>query len=160
MIDSDLVDDQIVTDGLKAALEAYSEISDLGAAVFQATGGMVGDGDSPARAEVGVFVEMRQLPDGENPSGGYAQPLAVRGLKFQMHCVGETRQQAQWLAGAVQRFLFEYNSGSITGYANPIPVERHTIVHRELVSNVGAIDSGRRPGHMLHIRIRAHRSTR
>lgn len=163
MIASELVDDQVVTDGLIEALRTYSELVTIGAAVHQHVGGTVGDGDSPAVATVGVFVEVRQLPDGENPSGGWTQPLGVRGLKYQMHCVGETRQQAQWLGAAVQRFLFEYaytGAGDYNGFLNPIPMERHTVIHRELVSNVGAVDSGRSPGHMLHVRIRVHRSER
>lgn len=118
---------------------------------------LVGDADAPAMATAPKFVEVTQLPDGEIPSGGWAQPLAVRGLKFQLRAVGATRRQASWVMSRVREAIFEYGPNG-AGYLNTIPVQRHEIIHREMVSDLGYVASGRAGGHLTHVRLRAQRT--
>lgn len=149
---SKLVDDGIVTDELIAWFTTH--LGPLGI--------LVGDADSPAASTDDVahpkFLEVRQLPDGEIPSGGWGQPLAVRGLKYQLRAVGETRRQAQWVAARAREKLFEYAVPQGTGYMTAMPLPKHAVVHRELVSDLGYVASGRSGGYLLHIRIRVQRT--
>lgn len=118
---------------------------------------LVGDADAPAAATAPRFIEVRQLPDGEIPSGGWAQPLGVRGLKYQLRSVGTARREAQWIMARAREALFEYHPSGF-GYLNAIPVPKHEIVHREMVSDLGYVDSGRAGGHLTHIRLRTQRT--
>lgn len=146
-----LVDDGMVTDDLIAWMKAQ----------LAPYGIEVGDADSPPEATEGLypkFLEVRQLPDGEIPSGGYGQPLAVRGLKYQLRAVGATRRQAQWVAARARELVFEYAVPQGTGYLNPITLTEHAVTHRENVSELGYVASGRAGGYLFHIRIRVQRT--
>ena len=149
---SKLVDDGIVTDELLAWFTA--QLTPFGI--------LVGDADSPAASTDDVahpkFLEVRQLPDGEMPSGGWTQPLMVRGLKYQLRAVGENRRQAQWVAQRAREKLFEYASPQGTGYATPITLAKHAVVRREAVSDLGYVASGRSGGYLFHIRLRVQRT--
>jgi len=146
-----LVDDGMVTDDLIEWLG--TELAPFGIAV--------GDADSPPaanEADYPKFLEVRQLPDGEIPSGGWGQPLAVRGLKYQLRAVGTTRRQAQWVAARARERLFEYAIPQGTGYLHSITLTKHAVVHRENVSELGYVASGRAGGYLLHVRLRVQRT--
>ena len=148
---STLVDDGLVTDDLITWLGTQLAPYDI----------LVGDADSPALATEGPypkFVEVRQLPDGENPSGGWGQPLAVRGLKYQLRTVGASRRQAQWVAQRVREQLFEYAIPQGTGYLHAIALAKHAVVHREMVSDLGYVASGRAGAYLFHVRLRVQRT--
>jgi hypothetical protein len=143
---SAMVDDEVVTSALIDWLTANLVI----------WGAKVGDADTPADAQAPPFVEVRQLPDGENPSGGWAQPLGVRGLKFQLFVVGLTRRQAQGLASRVREYLFELSEA--TQWQTPMPIFKHTVIGRESVSNLGYVKSGRSGGYLMHVRLLVQRT--
>lgn len=147
-----LVDDGLVTDDLIAWFRTQLDPHGI----------LIGDADSPPEANEGdlpKFLEVRQLPDGEIPTGGWGQPLAVRGLKYQLRAVGATRRQAQWVMARAREALFEYATPQGTGYATAIPLTKHAVVRREMVSDLGYVASGRSGGHLMHIRLRVQRTT-
>ena len=154
-----LVDDRVVTDAFIAALKSYSEVAALGDPDT-----LVGDDDVAALSAAPQGIKIRQLPDGmrSTDGGAYLTDGAVRGMKLQLHCVGSTRQQAQGLAAMVMRFLFDRTetNGDTGGYLTPIPVPKHAIYERELVSVVGSVDSGRSMGRVIHVRLHVQRTAR
>lgn len=153
-----LVDDRVVTDAFIAALKSYSEIAALGD-----PNTLIGDDDAAALSTAPQGIRVRQLPDGLNISAGaYLTDGAIRGMKLQLQCVGETRQQAQGLAAMAMRFLFDRTerNGEAGDYLTPIPVDKHAIFHRELVSYVGSVDSGRSSGRVIHVRLHVQRTER
>lgn len=118
----------------------------------------IGEAEPPASAEVARFIEVAQLLDGEEPSGGWAQPLAVRGLKYQLRSVGRTRREATWVMARTMEFIFEYADTPGGGHAYDIAVPKHVVIYRQMVSNIGYVTSGRSGGHLVHVRLRVQRT--
>lgn len=153
-----LVDDRVVTDAFIAALKTYGEVAALGNPDT-----IVGDDDAPGLGTTPQQIKIRQLPDGASLSGGmYLSEGSVRGMKLQLHCVGETRQQGQGLAAMAMRFLFDRTDvgGDAGDYLSPIVIDKHVIFRRELVSYVGSVDSGRASGRVIHVRLHVQRTER
>jgi hypothetical protein len=148
--DLTIVDSGRVTDGLIAALKAFTPLATLGV--------LVGDGDTPAEAVTARYVSVRQLPDNATPTGGWAQELAVRRMKWALICTGENRAQSDWIATQVMALLYERAQGGGT-FTYAITVDGHAVIHRELVSDLGLVPSGRLMGRQLHIGLLVHRTS-
>jgi hypothetical protein len=98
------------------------------------------------------FVEIEHLPDGRDPQGGWAQPWALVFCKYQLLSVGNTPEASAHLDHfAVQRFAARNPNG--IGSLNPIPIDGHVCIGREVVSRLGYAKSGRSTGTITHIRV-------
>lgn len=154
MTTSDIVQKRPVTDGLIAFLAAIP--------AFAAAGVRVGDADAPGTnpdepAVFPPFVEVRRLPDGRDPQGGWAEYHSVEFAKFQVIYVGDDRRVAEEMAD-VGKAHFIAAAASGQGYEHEIPVTGHAVIGREVVHDLGYVPSGRAFGCMHHYRVLVQRT--
>lgn len=123
-----MIESRKVTDGLLAFCEA--------ALVGTAAEGLVGDAKAPdGAAGEPPYIVVYRVASGYGAIGAIVQPDDMRNVKYQLSAVGANRAQSEWILDRVLVRLTDLGSG--TGYTYPLTVEDHSVIEREVVTDIG-----------------------
>jgi len=151
---TEIVEKRKVTDGVIAFIGSHPKVS--------ANNVPVGDSDAPGVDPESShvpppFIEVKRLPDGRDPQGGWGQPHLVEFAKYQILFVGVDRASSEGLADDIKAWFIEQASTQPRVYVNPITVEDHAVIGREVQNDLGYVPSGRANGVLHHYRVQVQK---